>query len=76
MLHELLLALFGHTGSIIVEAEESFIVNPKLTFLTSAEIEMINRIAVLGYLFKRIQTFQNRHGGISTKLAIQLAYEE
>ena len=47
MLHELLLALFGHTGSIIIETEDgsNFIVNPKLDFLSSAEVEMINRIA-------------------------------
>ncbi len=45
MLHELLLALFGHTGSIIVEEEGSFVVNSKLEFLTPAELEMINRIA-------------------------------
>lgn len=37
---------------------------------------MINRIAVLGLMFKRIQAFKDKHGGISTKLAIQLAYEE
>ena len=45
MLHELLLALFGHTGSIIIETEDQFLVNPKLDFLTPAEIELISRIA-------------------------------
>lgn len=55
MLHEILLALFGHAGSIIIETEnESFIVNPKLDFLSKAEIEMINRIVVLGYMYKQI----------------------
>lgn len=54
MLHELLLALFGHTGSIICDIDDKFQVNPKLDFLTPAEIEMINRIAYLGHLFKKI----------------------
>jgi hypothetical protein len=35
---------------------------------------MINRIAVLGSLFKHITVFLERHGGLGTKLAIQLAY--
>ena len=70
MLHELLLALFGTPGGIIIESDERFIVNPRLDFLSPAEIEIINRIAALGYLFKRIQRFQNRHGGIGTKLAL------
>jgi hypothetical protein len=52
MLHELLLALFGHTGSILIENEEGFMVNPKLDFLSLAEVEMINRIATLGFLYK------------------------
>ena len=57
MLHELLLALFGHTGSIIIETEDQFLVNPKLDFLTPAEIELISRIAKLGYMYKNIQSF-------------------
>ena len=76
MLHELLLALFGNTGSIIVESESGFAVNPKLTFLTDAEIELINRVTHLGFLYKQILKFQSVYGGISTKLALQLAYED
>ena len=47
MLHELLLALFGTTGGIFMEIDESFQVNPKLTngFLSPAEVEMLNRLA-------------------------------
>eukprot|EP00347_Sterkiella_histriomuscorum_P015647 403356230 len=76
MLHELLLALFGHTGSIIQEDQDGFVVNPNLNFLSQAEIEMINRISYLGFLFKQIQSFLHKYGGISTKLAIQLAYND
>jgi hypothetical protein len=50
MIHELLFALLGHTGSIIIELPRSledeaqpdkvqFIVNPNLYFLSAAEIE-------------------------------------
>jgi hypothetical protein len=54
MLHEILLALLGTTGGIIIEADGKFIVNPKLTFITPAEAEMLNRIANIGALFKKI----------------------
>ena len=76
MLHELLLALFGTTGGIILESDDgdSFLVNPKLTFLTPAEVELLTRIVQLGSMFKRIQKFQTKYGGIGTKLALQLAY--
>jgi hypothetical protein len=49
MLHELLLSLFGHTGSIIIESQDNFIVNPKLDFLSPAEVELLNRIVSLGF---------------------------
>ena len=55
MLHEILLALFGHTGSIIVDCDDKFGVNPKLIIggvLTPAEVELINRISQLGFLYK------------------------
>ena len=54
MLHELLLALLGTTGGIIVETEAGFQVNPKLGFFSPAEAEILNRIVVLGHFYKRI----------------------
>ena len=54
MLHEILFALLGHTGSIIIdvgskqtqvfclnqsESRPKFVVNPTLNFLSQAEIE-------------------------------------
>ena len=58
MIHEILFALLGHTGSIVIELPASledlgknqdlrqvvFIVNPNLTFLSTAEIEQLNKI--------------------------------
>jgi len=53
MLHEVLLALIGHTGTLIISDEEGkFMVNPKMNFLTEAEITLINRILSLGSLLK------------------------
>lgn len=58
MIHEILFALLGHTGSIIIELPATledfgtnpdfrqvcFIVNPNLLFLSAAEIEQLNKI--------------------------------
>lgn len=79
MLHDLLLALFGTTGGLIVDSGTNFMVNPKLVtsgMLNPAEVEMFNRIVILGWWYKKIAKFQSKYGGISTKLALQLAYNE
>ena len=76
MLHELLLALFGTTGGLFLESQDdennvsTFYVNPKLNFLSPAEVELLNRTVQLGALYKRIQKFISKYGGISTKLAL------
>ena len=59
-----------------MEAEDRFIVNPKLvgSLLSPAEVELLNRIVIIGFYSKRIQNFIERYGGISTKLALQIAY--
>lgn len=54
MLHEILLALLGHTGSVIIEQDDKFIVNPKLQFLSAAEVEIISKVIQLGFLYKQI----------------------
>jgi gamma-tubulin complex component 4 len=88
MIHEILFALLGHTGSIVIELPASieelhaqirkivFIVNPNLGFLSQAEVEQLNKIVRLGALFKQIQIFVNKYGGINSKLALQLAYRD
>lgn len=90
MIHEILFALLGHTGSIIIELPATlddlgtnpdlrqilFIVNPNLVFLSAAEIEQLNKIVQIGALFKQIQNFVNKYGGINSKLALKLAYKE
>ncbi len=57
MLHDLLLALFGTTGGLIVDSDTTFMVNPKLVasgMLNPAEAEMLNRIVILGWWYKKI----------------------
>ncbi len=83
MIHEILFALLGHTGSIIIELPATlddlnspdlrliqFIVNPNMIFLSSAEIEQLNKIVQIGALFKQIQNFINKYGGINSRLAL------
>jgi len=65
MLHELLLALLGYPGGLITETEDTFQVSPRIDFLSAAEIEQINRVVSLGALYKRINAFLLRFGGIS-----------
>lgn len=42
MLHEMLLALLGKTGSIIKQYNSSYAVDPAATILTQNEAQMIN----------------------------------
>ena len=51
-------------------------VNPNLNFLSRAEVDQINKIVQLGAYFKMIQTFLTKFGGISSKMALQLAYKD
>jgi hypothetical protein len=67
MLHEILLALLGHTGSIIIqqvltlddlnELSDStppikFMVNPNLDFISQAERHQLNVLVDLGAMYK------------------------
>lgn len=68
MIHEILFALLGHTGSIVIELPATledlsknldlrqvlFIINPNLAFLSTAEVEQLNKIVQIGALFKQI----------------------
>ena len=53
-----------------------FIVNPNLNFLSRAEVDQINKIVQLGAFFKMIKDFLTKFGGISSKMALQLAYKD
>jgi gamma-tubulin complex component 4 len=55
--HEVLLALLGHPGNIIVEKNETFVVSADISFLSVAEKETINRIVWLGYQYRQLVVF-------------------
>jgi hypothetical protein len=42
--------------------------------LTAAEVEIINKIVSLGLQFKLIKEFMERYSGLSSSLALHLAY--
>ncbi len=57
MLHEILLALLGVPGNLIVEEEDHFKISPFINFLTEPEKELINRLVVMGFYYNKIQSF-------------------
>lgn len=88
MLHEILLALFGHTGSVFTQStlglmdinnienqprNIKFQVNATIKFLSQAEQDQLNQLVQLGAMFLQIQQFLDKYSGINSKLALQLA---
>lgn len=57
MLHEILFALLGKSGNIIIEQDDNFILDPRITFLTPAEKDIINSLCCLGYYYKTLEQF-------------------
>ena len=77
MLHELLLALLGHTGGLILECKQyaetkdsfkitKFYVDPNVNFIDASEIFRIEQICQIGFLYSRFKLFidlqLHRHG--------------
>ncbi len=56
MLHEILLALLGKPGNIILEYEDKFEIDITIDFLSDAEKKMINELCILGFYYKRVFT--------------------
>ena len=44
--------------------------------MSKAEIEQLNQLVQLGALYKQIQTFVAKYSGISSKLALKLAFKD
>ena len=72
MLHEVLLALIGHTGNIIIEEDGQFKVSNAIEFLTDAEIEQINKVVILGIYYKQISEFVKRNSGLNSQIPFLL----
>eukprot|EP00697_Spironema_sp_BW2_P001933 gnl/Spiro4/12596_TR6663_c0_g1_i1.p1 gnl/Spiro4/12596_TR6663_c0_g1~~gnl/Spiro4/12596_TR6663_c0_g1_i1.p1 ORF type:complete len:769 (-),score=221.58 gnl/Spiro4/12596_TR6663_c0_g1_i1:104-2410(-) len=63
MLHELLLALMGHTGSIFVEEDGTVQLSPHFTFVSGSERELANRLCRLGSVYKQLFRFVEKYRG-------------
>ena len=62
MLHELLVALSGVSGSIFVDKkEEGFQVVNDLPFLHPSETEILNHLCKLGWYYQRFETFRKTY---------------
>jgi len=55
MLHEVLYALLGRTGWVVVEEDNVFDINPALSFLSTPERKMLQQIVALGSFYKKIR---------------------
>ncbi len=56
-MHELLMALLGHTGSVIVNTGHSFALAETIDFLSRAERDLIDKIVALGWAYKQLLDF-------------------
>ena len=52
-----MLSLLGHTGGVILEKENSFELNIIFEGVSPNERELINKLVVLGFYYKKIQEF-------------------
>ena len=57
MHHEILLALQGHCGEIVLDRQKEYVINPDLSFIGSADKAVLNQIVQLGCDFKTMQQF-------------------
>lgn len=73
MLHEVLLALIGHTGNIIIEEDGKFKVSEAIEFLNEDEI---NKVVILGVFYKQIAEFIKRNSGLNSQLPFILCMED
>ncbi|XP_062516530.1 gamma-tubulin complex component 4-like isoform X2 [Corticium candelabrum] len=61
MLHEVLLALSGFTGDVFVEDETGFHVSLEFPFQHNSEKDVLNKLARLGFLYKKLNDFIEFH---------------
>ena len=66
LLHELLLALLGHTGDLIEPRHSGadvvgYRVSPSLSFIAPAERQRIDGMVQLGFLYQQLQSFILTH---------------
>lgn len=55
MLHEILFALLGKVGTVIIEVDGYFRVNPSLTFISTPEAVLIEKLVILGTYYAKLR---------------------
>lgn len=75
MLHEILFALLGKPGNIIKENENSFEIDNNIQFLSQSEKEIINKLCILGFYFRRIEQFLEENYQSFQKIASLVKYK-
>lgn len=63
MLHEVLLALLGHTGGVIKDTGDGLKIQTDLPFLSRSDEEQLNYLCRLGTHFSRLNAFIKKYGG-------------
>lgn len=57
MLHEILFAMLGKVGNIILEMEDGFKINPMIDFISEGEKDLVEKLVSLGFYFLKIKEF-------------------
>ena len=57
MLHEVLFALLGHHGDMIVKRDDQFCVASDVNFIHASERIILDNIVKLGYMYHKIDQF-------------------
>ncbi|KAL2323661.1 hypothetical protein Fmac_028040 [Flemingia macrophylla] len=77
MLHELLLALLGYTGDLIIDRRDqltaetpisdecTFMLAPDISFIDPSDRELIERIIVLGFYYREMERFSAKSRNLS-----------
>ena len=61
MLHEILMALLGFPGDIVVECHGTYKVRENFELLTLAEVEQINKLVPLGWFVSTLSNYTDEH---------------
>ena len=80
MLHELLLALLGHTGGTIISGETGLCVRPDVTYLSSSEKALVQRMLKVAdqylFLMRFVQKFGSLTAGIDRLVRLRKPAQE
>ncbi|KAK3609174.1 hypothetical protein CHS0354_013711 [Potamilus streckersoni] len=63
MLHEVLLALLGHSGGVFTDNGDGIKVQKDIPFIHPSEVDQLNHLCRLGTFFKDFNNFIKKHGG-------------